>query len=315
MTTQPLVSILIPCYNAERYIAESIESGLNQTYPNIEVIVVDDGSTDGSADVIRSYGHRIKYEIGPNQGGCAARNSAFHMSSGEYIQFNDADDLLHIDKIEKQIQLLLDGSADMVLCQGASFNDNGTAFEQGEPYPFYPEQDAFSYFLNYSYWVCLPLHKRKYVEAAGGFRPGLRRAQEMDFHLRLAAKQPRLAMVNERLVQVRQHDGPRVTDIKMRHAEMLRLFMSIGEDVRAELTESQKALLASKIHDWSSWSYRNGEEEEALEGFAYARSLARDYPINERPWVRHMSRRFSPVFAEWVLAAGRRVKYAISAGR
>ena len=66
MSLQPLVSILIPCYNAERWVGQAIESALAQTWPNKEVIVVDDGSTDGSRAVIESYGDRIRHEFGPS---------------------------------------------------------------------------------------------------------------------------------------------------------------------------------------------------------------------------------------------------------
>ena len=79
----PLVSIIIPCYNAEKYVGEAIESALAQTYPNKEVIVIDDGSTDGSLQVIKSFGHRIRWETGPNRGGSAARNRGIELARGE----------------------------------------------------------------------------------------------------------------------------------------------------------------------------------------------------------------------------------------
>ena len=91
---QPLVSILIPCYNAERWVGQAIESALAQTWPNKEVIVVDDGSTDGSLEVIKSFGDRIKWETGPNRGGNVARNRLLELSHGEWIQYLDADDYL-----------------------------------------------------------------------------------------------------------------------------------------------------------------------------------------------------------------------------
>lgn len=102
----PKVSILIPCYNAERWIAQSIESALNQTYPNKEVIVVDDGSTDGSLEIIKSFGDSILWETGSNQGGNVARNRLLELSTGEWLQYLDADDYLLPDKIEDQISYL-----------------------------------------------------------------------------------------------------------------------------------------------------------------------------------------------------------------
>lgn len=103
---KPLVSILIPCYNAERWVAEAIQSCLAQTYQPIEVIVIDDGSTDGSLEVIKSFGDRIRWETGPNRGGNAARNRGLEMSRGEWLQYLDADDYLLPDKIARQMEFL-----------------------------------------------------------------------------------------------------------------------------------------------------------------------------------------------------------------
>lgn len=102
----PKVSILIPCYNAEMWIAQAIESALKQTYPNKEVIVVDDGSTDKSLEIIKSFGDSIRWETGSNQGGNVARNRLLELSTGEWLQYMDADDYLLLDKIKKQVQYL-----------------------------------------------------------------------------------------------------------------------------------------------------------------------------------------------------------------
>jgi glycosyltransferase involved in cell wall biosynthesis len=103
---KPLVSILIPCYNAEKWIKQCIESALNQTYPHKEIIVVDDGSTDGSLEIIKSFGHVIHWETGTNKGGNIARNRLLEISTGEWLQYLDADDYLLPDKIAKQVKYL-----------------------------------------------------------------------------------------------------------------------------------------------------------------------------------------------------------------
>ncbi len=100
------VSILVPCYNAEQWIAQAIESALNQTYSNKEVIVVNDGSSDRSLDIIKSFGDRIHWETGPNKGGNAARDRLLKLSTGEWLQYLDADDYLFPDKIKQQVQFL-----------------------------------------------------------------------------------------------------------------------------------------------------------------------------------------------------------------
>ena len=104
---KPKVSILIPLYNSEKYISETIESCLNQSYKNIEVIIVDDASTDNSYQIVKQYESNIVKVYQQKKGGaCRARNYAFELSSGDYIQYLDADDLLSSDKIEKQMRLL-----------------------------------------------------------------------------------------------------------------------------------------------------------------------------------------------------------------
>lgn len=103
----PLVSVLIPCYNAGRWIAETLESVLAQTWPNFEVIVVDDGSSDNSVSVIEEFGsERIKLVKQQNAGAASARNRAFNESRGDFIQYLDADDLLSPCKIELQMTRL-----------------------------------------------------------------------------------------------------------------------------------------------------------------------------------------------------------------
>lgn len=106
----PMVSIIIPVFNAERFIAATIESALAQDWHAKEIIVVDDGSVDGSVTVIRGYeSHGVRCIVKANGGGAAARNSGFKVSRGAYIQFLDHDDLLAPDKISRQMQVA-DGS-------------------------------------------------------------------------------------------------------------------------------------------------------------------------------------------------------------
>jgi glycosyltransferase involved in cell wall biosynthesis len=101
-----MVSILIPCYNAERWVAQAVESALAQTWHDKEVIVVDDGSTDGSLEVVKRFGGHIRWETGPNRGGNVARNRLLELARGEWLQYLDADDYLLPDKIARQMAFL-----------------------------------------------------------------------------------------------------------------------------------------------------------------------------------------------------------------
>jgi glycosyltransferase involved in cell wall biosynthesis len=103
----PLVSILIPAYNAEPWIADTIRSALAQTWPRTEVIVVDDGSTDRTFSIARQFAsEKVFVTFQKNQGASAARNLAFSHAQGDYIQWLDADDLLDADKILRQMEVV-----------------------------------------------------------------------------------------------------------------------------------------------------------------------------------------------------------------
>ncbi|MBD2345481.1 glycosyltransferase family 2 protein [Anabaena subtropica] len=112
---KPLVSILIPCYNVEQWLAETIESALAQTWKNIEIILVDDGSKDNTLAVAKSFtSSKVKIINQENTGQSAAENRAFQEAQGDFIEYLDADDLLAPDKIERQIQLLGDSNSEFV---------------------------------------------------------------------------------------------------------------------------------------------------------------------------------------------------------
>ncbi|HEV3278016.1 MAG TPA: glycosyltransferase family 2 protein [Terriglobia bacterium] len=104
---KPLVSILIPAFNAQEWIADTLRSALAQTWPHKEIIVVDDGSSDSTPAILQQFESRgVTVAAQPNQGAAAARNEALSLSSGEYIQWLDADDLLAPDKISRQMEVL-----------------------------------------------------------------------------------------------------------------------------------------------------------------------------------------------------------------
>jgi glycosyltransferase involved in cell wall biosynthesis len=103
---KPLVSILVPAYNAEVTIADTIRSAIAQTWQRKEIVVVDDGSRDRTAEIARRFASKVRVVSTQNQGGAAARNHALRLSQGDYIQWLDADDLLAPEKIERQLARL-----------------------------------------------------------------------------------------------------------------------------------------------------------------------------------------------------------------
>jgi glycosyltransferase involved in cell wall biosynthesis len=101
--SEALVSCIVPVFNGERYLAETLDSIFEQTHRPLEVLVVDDGSTDGTAEVVARYGDRLTYLSQQNAGHAAARNRGLHTSHGTFLAFLDADDLWHPEKLERQV--------------------------------------------------------------------------------------------------------------------------------------------------------------------------------------------------------------------
>lgn len=203
----PLVSIVIPCFNAERFIGDAIRSALSQTYVNKEILVIDDGSTDRSSDIIKSFGESIRWEGVSNQGACAARNRGIRLARGPLIQFLDADDLLMPVKLERQVPHALSaGRNTLSICHGVTSNGN-TYLDWQYERQYDSERDPIDFVLGGVIPTSASLHHRENLLAIGGFDESLPCAQEFDLHLRLVSSGLQLAQLREVMFVVNQQPG------------------------------------------------------------------------------------------------------------
>lgn len=190
-----LVSVIIPCYNAERWIDEAIQSALNQTYAPVEVIVVDDGSSDSSWKKIQEFGSRVIAETGPNRGGSAARNRGFVLSRGDYIQFLDADDYLLPKKIPRQVAFLEASGADVVYgdWRHEHFLPDGSS-QLEEIAVSGAQEDVLGALLS-GWWVAPAalLFRRHVLEKTGGWDESLAAAQDRDLFISIAMTDAKIA--------------------------------------------------------------------------------------------------------------------------
>jgi len=180
------VSILIPCYNAEQWIVQAINSALQQTYSNKEVIVVDDGSTDSSLEIIKSFSDFIRWETQPNQGGNATRNRLLELSTGDWLQYLDSDDYLLSDKIEKQMQSLNHFPESHIIYSPSIFELYNHENSKQELFPIPEPRDP---------WILLarwflpqtgsPLWCKDAITQVGGWKPDQPCCQEHELYLRL----------------------------------------------------------------------------------------------------------------------------------
>lgn len=216
------VSVIIPAYNAAKYIAAAIDSVLSQTYPAVECIVVDDGSTDRTAEIVKAYGERVKYIYQPNAGRSAARNRGISMASGEFITFLDADDYLAPEKIGLQLAFLeMHPEYDAVYCRVAYFEEGSKnsqySVRRRNPVGDILPELLFSNFIT----VHAPLFRKSAVEKIGGFDPSLSRYEDWDLFLRLAISGTRFGFLDRCLAFVRVHGENTIRDkVKMFEAKL-----------------------------------------------------------------------------------------------
>jgi glycosyltransferase involved in cell wall biosynthesis len=192
-----LVSVIIPTYNRADTVAASVESALNQSYPDIEVIVVDDGSTDGTAEALAGHRGRITVIHQENAGPSAARNRGAAAAKGEIIAFLDSDDHWLPEKIERQVDLMRRAGPDVCSCVcnaivmgeggievGRTFDFAGLDFSFSEGVWTNPQSVLSTRFLLFNQVVAI---RREAFETLGGFNPELRLLEDYELALRLSS--------------------------------------------------------------------------------------------------------------------------------
>lgn len=205
----PLVSVIIPTYNMATFIGQAISSVLSQSFVDLEVIVVDDGSTDETAHVVSGFGDRVSYIHQPNKGGNSARNRGVAVAQGHYIAFLDADDAWLPKKLELQLRVFDDyPSVGFVGCGYQVQNHDGTRTHETVVRRNYPSRDAFIRALQ----VCqiVPgsasgvVAIKQMLLDVGPFDESIRIAEDWDMWLRLAQRYD-VRFVEQVLVMIRRH--------------------------------------------------------------------------------------------------------------
>ena len=189
---EPRISVIVPAYNAEKTLLETIDSVRRQTFSDFELLVIDDGSTDGTLGRLRSVRDpRLRVISYPNGGLAAARNRGIEHSRGEFISFIDADDLWTPDKLELQIQALHRHPEAALAYSWTAFVDQRGGFLFAKE-PSYFEGDVYADLLRSCFVASGSniLVRRSSADVAGHFDTALRAAQDWDFCLRVAARWP-----------------------------------------------------------------------------------------------------------------------------
>ena len=236
--SNPVVTVVIPCYNAARWIGAAVESALRQSYLNVEVIVVDDGSTDDSAEIITSKYPSVSLICTPNRGPSAARNQGLRAAHGDWIQFLDADDVLHPDKLRLSLDVYMPASdVEFVWAPHASASESFCLDDISgcSRCDIRLSRNAFEA----TYAPSTAMFRTSFVKQVGEWDERLKRWVDLEYHARIAAQQPVYTRLSEPLYFYRQHSGNRISNANRNHTNV--------EDALTSLTLAEKALASSGI--------------------------------------------------------------------
>jgi glycosyltransferase involved in cell wall biosynthesis len=258
---KPLVSILIPAYNAEKWITESLQSAIAQTWPRKEIIVIDDGSTDRTAEVARRFASKeVRVVSIPNGGLSAAVNHAIRLSQGDYIQELDSDDILSPDKIERQLAALRKGDSKRLLLSSpwayfhyrtsrASFIPN-SLWHDLSPVEWLIRKMGENLHMQNATWLV----SRELIEAAGPWDERLQYDQDGEYFARVLLASEGTRFVSEGRIYYRISGSGRISYIGRSDTKKNSLFISMRLHIQylRSLEESERVRRAclNYLQNW-----------------------------------------------------------------
>lgn len=256
----PLVSIVIPVFNKANFIRETLESALGQTYQRVELVLINDGSTDDSLEILSDYAikypHQIRLIDSPNRGVSAATNLGIQAAKGDYFQFLDADDLLSPAKIERQLALLQGHGPEVIAtCEWLNFSDNRN---QSTPVPygvfreFASGLDLLLRFWNYQEMMAISsyLVHRSLIEKAGPWREDLQINQDGEFFARVLVRAGKVVYEPQGKVYYRKPGASNVSQQKGARAmvHLLRSYHSYQQVVLAVEDSDRMRVALKKVY-------------------------------------------------------------------
>lgn len=277
-----LFSVIIPVFNGEKFVSEAIESAISQIGVNSEIIVVDDGSTDNTINIIRGFGDRVTLYEQKNSGVSVARNYGASKAKGEYLAFLDADDVWLSGKLEKQYGKILDGY-DLVFTDRYNFGEVGDLPEFHSGVFEFPEGDVFEKLIYRNFITNSSVVVKKTIyEEFGGYDDNLFTCEDWDLWLRISTKY-KIGVCREPLLRYRLHKGGKSRNYKRQAVTRDKIIRSILRTSRGlELSRIERLKIWSNAYRTAAWaSAQSGDMVMSLSYFL--RSLA-FWPFDTHCW-------------------------------
>lgn len=285
---KPLVSIIVPAYNQERYIREAIDSVLNQTYNNWELVIVDDGSVDRTASIVRSFADsRIKYFYQDNRGVSEARNSGIAHSAGELVAFLDADDLYHPEKIKLQVEYLNENQEiGLVAVYKILIDQDGNKLGFFSPSP---EVGLSDILLSFPFAPSDLMVKREWIDKAGCFDHAYVINEDREWYVRLVLSGCKCAVLSKFLTYRRLNNQREFKNLPDRMNDQRRVLNIAFNDLR--LPESAIGLCDQAfLNIYIGWAYQAFIQHDINLAYEYLAEAEKIMPAyfegNAEKWLR-----------------------------
>lgn len=255
MRNLPLVSVIIPSYNSAHFLERSIGSVLNQTYKNYEIIVVDDGSTDDTSEVVKVFSDNVIYHRQENKGLAGARNAGLKLAKGEFIQLLDADDYIHPEKLEKQISAFTDDDVSVVYSDYVAVDANGSTITEATERmrgDFFDESISIVERLMKECFLLVhaQLTRAEVFRKEGGFDENRRISEDWDMWLRIASRGYKFKYLSGIFAYYVKHDDAMTTNHRLLHDRRLLLLNKFMSD------ENFRANGGDRYNRFCSYQYR-----------------------------------------------------------
>lgn len=220
---KPLVSIVIPCFNGARYLGDAIRSALAQTYSPLEIIVLDDGSTDNSEEVVRAFGAKVLYEKQSHRGVSAARNRGLALAKGEAVAYLDADDCFYPEKVEKQVELFKENPKLGVVYSGWKLVRDGDFVVMFTKIPDTNHRLVDELATHTLFASSSPMITRRAMQKVGGFDESMTHCEDREYWFRAATQGVAFGCVPEILTWARHRDDSASSDWEQMYQGSLQL--------------------------------------------------------------------------------------------
>jgi glycosyltransferase involved in cell wall biosynthesis len=304
---QPLISIIIPCFNREKYISDAIDSCLKQTYKNIEIIVVDDGSTDNSVEIIKSkYYDKLKLIVQVNQGSASARNAGLFSAKGEFIIFLDSDDWLSDDLVEAHVNTINKWQNVEICCaDSVTVTSDGTMSEVNRSiWPTTPSNPIRLFLLKPPPFPACEIYRKSTILKHGGFDEQMRAFTDSVVRLKITLSGGLVVRTDGGFAVYRPVENSITRNSLNIHKHAIKLVKILSATDYAQAPEIsnllRERLIAHRLRYWNSWleyhfSLRPISILKFIRQLIRVTSVDRDYIlfiIKQKPWKLPSDRSF-----------------------